>query len=105
MRRIPSGASGPWCGCPWSFGPTFHRYFARTLWFRRYSVRSKLLDLAVFQLHWCRTTEDRYRHLEARFFFVDVLDHAVERRERAVGNAHLLANLEDDRGLGPLDAF
>src|SRR3954471_2710810 len=66
---------------------------------------SGLLDLRVFQLHRRRAAEDRDRDLEAGAALVDLLDGAVERGEGAVGNAHLLADLEMDRRLRPLDAF
>jgi hypothetical protein len=47
--------------------------------------------------------EDRHRDLDPRFLLVDLLDDAVERGERSVGDAHLLADLEGDRRLRPLD--
>src|SRR5262249_680964 len=65
----------------------------------------ELLDLAELQIDLGGTAEDRYRDLEARAAVVDLLDGTVERRERTVRHAHLLADLERDRGLGPLDAF
>ena len=43
--------------------------------------------------------------LSRRLLLVDFLDDAVERGERAVGDPHLLADLEGDRRLRPLDAF
>src|SRR6185437_2882788 len=64
-----------------------------------------LLDLRVFELDRGRPAEDRHRHLEPRLLLVDLLGEAVERRERPVGHAHLLADLESDRRLRPLDAF
>src|SRR6185312_10751709 len=64
-----------------------------------------LLDLRVFELDRGRPAEDRHRHLEPRLFLVDFLDEAVERGERPVRHAHLLADLESDRRLRPLDAF
>src|SRR3546814_14532658 len=69
------------------------------------TVRSLLLDLAVFQLHRGGATEDRHRHLEAGALFVDFLHHARERRERAIGHTHLLAPFEGDRGLRMLAAL
>src|SRR5437763_8773489 len=64
---------------------------------------SDLLDLRVFKLDRGRPAEDRDRDLEPRFLLVDLLDDAVERGERPVRNPHLLADLEADRRLRPLD--
>src|SRR5882724_10983865 len=55
---------------------------------------SELLDLRVLQLDRGRTPEDRHRDLETRLLLVDLLDEAVERGERAVADADLLADLE-----------
>src|SRR5713226_6475549 len=66
---------------------------------------SHLLDLRIFELDRRRPAEDRHRDLDPRLLVVDLLDDAVERGERPVGDAHLLADLEGDRGLRPLDAF
>ena len=63
------------------------------------------LHLREFQFHRRRTAEDRHRDLQARTIFVHFFHHAVERGERPVGHAHLLADFENDRGLGPLGAF
>src|SRR3546814_6391150 len=65
----------------------------------------QLLDLRVLQLDRRRAPEDRHRDLEARALLVDLLDQAVERGEGAVGHPHLLADLEHDRRLRPLDAL
>src|SRR3954451_15302932 len=65
----------------------------------------KLLDLSEFELDRRGAAEDRHRDLHARAALVDLFHCAVERREWTVGDAHLLANLEGDRGLRPLDAF
>src|SRR5579872_7257920 len=64
-----------------------------------------LLDLRILELDRGRTAEDRNRDLEPRFLLVDLLDDAVERGERPVRDAHLLADLEADRRLRPLDPF
>src|SRR3569833_4402939 len=71
----------------------------------RLSLRSDLLDLAEFQFHRRRAAEDRHRDLHARTALVDFLDYAVERGERAVGDAHVLADLERDRRLRTLNAL
>src|SRR5262245_30575318 len=65
----------------------------------------KLLHLGVFQLHRGSAAEDRYGDLEPALFLIHFLDQAVERGERPVGDAHLLADFEDHRPLRPLDAF
>src|SRR3546814_13537327 len=88
--RFRSGEMDPGClphGEPGRYAPGYS------------TVRSLLLDLAVFQLHRGGATEDRHRHLEAGALFVDFLHHARERRERAIGHTHLLAHFEGDRGL------
>src|SRR6266705_452482 len=66
---------------------------------------SHLLDLRVFELDRGRPAKDRHRDLDPRLLLVDLLDDAVERGERPVRDAHLLADLEDDRRLRPLDAL
>src|ERR1051326_5034542 len=66
---------------------------------------SDLLHLRVLELDRRRAAEDRDRDLDARLLLVDLLDHAVERGEGEIGDPHLLAHLESDRGLWPLDAF
>ena len=67
--------------------------------------KSGLLDLGVFKLDRCGAAEDRHRDLDARTRVVDFLDGAVERGKRPVRNAHLLADFERHRRLGPLNAF
>src|SRR3954466_6908085 len=66
---------------------------------------SGLLDLGVFELDRRRAAEDRHRDLEARTALVDLLDRAVEGRERSVGDADGLADLEGDRRLRAVDAL
>src|SRR5437667_4479421 len=66
---------------------------------------SHLLNLRVFELDRGRPAKDRHRDLDPRLLLVDLLDDTVERGERPVGDAHLLADLEDDRRLWPLDPF
>src|SRR5262249_20569190 len=73
--------------------------------YERRVTRSKFFDLTEFQFDRGRAAEDRHRDLHARTVFVHFLDHAVERRERAVGHTHLLADLERDRRLRTIDAF
>src|SRR3954451_12370584 len=63
--------------------------------------RLYLLDLSKLQFDRGRAAEDRNRDLDARAAFVDLLDGAVERGERAVRNTHLLADLERKRRLRP----
>src|SRR5262249_38722364 len=50
-------------------------------------------------------TENRHSDLEPRALLVDLFDEPVERSERPVGDAHLLADFEGDRRLRPLHAF
>src|SRR5204863_2201225 len=64
---------------------------------------SHLLDLRVFELDRGCPAEDRHRDLDPRLLLVDLLDNAVERGERPVGNADLLADLEGNRWLRPFD--
>src|SRR5580693_5108464 len=66
---------------------------------------SHLLDLGVFELDRGRPAKDRHRDLDPRLLLVDLLDDAVERGERPIADPHLLADLEGDRRLRPLDAF
>src|SRR5262249_22877780 len=60
---------------------------------------SALLDLTEFELHRRGTAKDRDRDLEAGARLVDLLDNAIEGRERTVGYADLLAYLEGNRRL------
>src|SRR5262245_23990063 len=69
----------------------------------RYSLQ--LLHLPHLELHPGWPAEDRNRDLEPGAPVVDLLDHAVEGGERSFRDPHLLAHLEGDRGLRPLDAF
>src|SRR3954447_17009900 len=66
---------------------------------------SYLLHLPEFQLDRRRPAENAHRDLDARARVVDLLDSAVEGRERAVRDPDLLADLEGDRRLRPIDAF
>src|SRR5262245_37519568 len=54
----------------------------------------KLLHLQEVQLHRRGAAEDRDHHLEGVAVEVDLLDHALEVRERAVDDAHALPALE-----------
>ena len=63
------------------------------------------MHLRVVEFDRSRPAEDRNGDFHAGPFLVDILDRAVERGERTVGNAHLLADLERDRRLGMLHAF
>src|SRR6478672_11032943 len=65
---------------------------------------SHLLHLTVFELDRRGAAEDRHGDLEAGASVVDLLDHAVERGKGAVGDAHVLADLERDGGFWTLDA-
>src|SRR6202140_1370504 len=67
--------------------------------------RSDLLDLTEFQFDRRGASEDRHRDLHARARLVDFLDHAGERCERAVGHAHILADLERNRRLRAFHPF
>jgi len=69
------------------------------------NLSSDLLDLTVFELDRSGPTKDRHLDLEPRALLVDFLHRSVERRERTVGNPHLLADLEGDRRLRPFDTF
>src|SRR5690606_7701142 len=64
---------------------------------------SALFDLSEFEIHRHRAPEDRNFDLEAGPLLVHFLDEAVKRGERPVRHAHLLADLEGDRRLRPLD--
>src|SRR5260221_2764799 len=66
---------------------------------------SHLLDLGIFEFDGGRASEDRDRDLEPRFLLVDLLDNPVERGERSVGDAPLLADLIGNRRLRPFAAF
>src|SRR5690606_36708983 len=66
---------------------------------------SALFDLTEFQIDRHGAPEDRNFHLEPRTLLVHLLDKAVERGERTVGNADRLADLEGNRRLWPLDAL
>src|SRR3978361_513577 len=66
---------------------------------------SGLLDLGIFELDRRRAAEDRHGDLEARAALVDLFNRAVEGRERSVGDADGLADLEGDRGLRAVDAL
>src|SRR5262249_50124721 len=65
----------------------------------------ELLDLSIFKLDRSGPTENRHSDLEPRALLVDLFDEPVERSERPVGDAHLLADFEGDRRLWPLHAF
>src|SRR5215831_20283497 len=92
----PGGVQGPWCGS---------RRLAAAVTSHGNFTLLQLLHLPHFELDAGRTAEDRDRDLEPRATLVDLLDHAVEGGERPVGDAHLLAHLEGDRRLRPLDAL
>src|SRR5215468_7251228 len=64
-----------------------------------------LLDLTEFQLDRRGAAEDRHRDLEAGPRLIDLLHDAVEGRERTIRDPDLLANLEGNRWLRPLDAL
>src|SRR5215472_1996099 len=64
-----------------------------------------LLHLPEFQLDRRRPAEDAHRDLDARARVVDLLHGAVKGRERTVRYPHLLAHLEGDRWLRPIDAL
>ena len=54
----------------------------------------QFLDLRILQIYRCRATENRNRHLETRFFLIDIFHMAVERREWTVANPNLLPDFE-----------
>src|ERR1700757_481835 len=56
------------------------------------SPGSNLFDMAEVQLQAGRATEDRDRDLDLGLLVIDVLDRAVEVRERAFLDAHQLAD-------------
>src|SRR5882724_4805210 len=64
-----------------------------------------LLHLPEFQFDRRWPAENAHRDLDARARVVDLLDGAVEGRERAVRDPDLLADLEGDRRLRPIDAL
>src|SRR6185312_14305992 len=70
-----------------------------------FSLDSGLFDLTELQFHRGRTPEDQHGHAQAALLVVDFLDHAVEIVERALGDAHHLARLEQHLRLGLLDAL
>src|SRR5690606_17964123 len=72
---------------------------------RRERYGSDLFDLTVFELHRSGTPENRNFHLEARALLVDFLDDARKARERPVRHPDVLADLEADGRLGPVDAL
>src|SRR5579872_7146509 len=80
-------------------------HFPRTALRRAGRRDSHLLDLPELQIHRRRAAENRDGDFDARARLVDFLDHAAERGERPVGDPHLLADVEADRGFRPLDAF
>src|SRR4051794_35191129 len=65
---------------------------------------SDLLHLPIFELDRGGPAEDGDGDLEAGARIVDFLDGAVERGERAIRDADLLADLEADGWLRPLHA-
>src|SRR5882724_911322 len=67
--------------------------------------RSDLLDLTEFQFDRRGASEDRHRDLDARARLVNFLNHSRKRRERPIGHAHILADLERDRRLRAFHAF
>src|SRR5713101_4087619 len=64
-----------------------------------------LLDLAELQFDRRGAAEDRHRDLEAGPRLIDLLHDAIEGRERAIRHPDLLAHLEGNRRLRPLDAL
>src|SRR5690349_4282866 len=68
-------------------------------------LKSDFFDLSVLKVHRRRATKDRNLDLEARTLFIDILNNAVERGERTVGYANLLADLERDRRLRTIDTI
>ena len=64
-----------------------------------------LLHLRGFAFDRRWPPEDGDRNLEPRLLLVDLLDRPVEGREGPVGDTHLFADLEGDRGLRFLDTL
>src|SRR4051812_42370161 len=109
----------PWCGVgapPTDLTAARRRWLARVSREGRASSRVRplgqmadgsggLFDLRVFQVHRGGAAEDGDGDAKARTLLVDAFHNAVEGGERAVGDLHLLAEIEGDGGLGPLDAF
>src|SRR5262249_17892521 len=52
-----------------------------------------------------RPAENAHRDLDPRASIINLLNRSVERGERSVGDAHLLADLERHRRFRPLDAL
>src|SRR5216683_2418930 len=72
----------------------------------RFMATSALLDLIALQFDRRDAVEDRYCDLEAAARHrVDFLHGAMKARKRAAGNADLLAHLEGNGRLRPLDAL
>lgn len=57
-------------------------------------ISQGFVDLSVFQLNRCRTTEDRHSNFEARGFFVNFFNKTRERCKWTIDHTNLLANLE-----------
>src|SRR6266446_10466061 len=66
---------------------------------------SALLDLTEFQLDRRGAAKDRHCDLEAGPRLIDLLHDAIEGCERAIRDPDLLAHLEGNRRLRPLDAL
>src|SRR5258706_1114597 len=66
---------------------------------------SALLDLTEFQFDRRGAAEDRHRDLEAGPRLIDLLHDAIEGREPAIRDPDLLAHLEGNRRLRPLDTL
>src|ERR1700737_5322253 len=103
----PENFTGPWCGSTddWRSSISSHGYLLPRPALAGEGERSDLLDLTEFQFDRRGAAEDRHRDLHARARLVDFLDHARERRERAIGHAHILADLERYRRLRAFHAF
>src|SRR5690606_6755545 len=67
--------------------------------------RSGLLNLTEFEIDGHGAPENRNLDFQPRALLVHFLDETVERSERSIRNAHLLADLEGDRRLRPLDTL
>src|SRR4051812_6970019 len=85
--------------------PPVCRFASDTLAIKGRERSGGLFDLVVFELDGGGAAEDRDGDAQAGAFLVDLFHRAVEAGERAVGDAHLLADLELDGGLGPFHAF